>query len=106
MISSVPNDFNNSETSIICYKYNIPEVVKILLIYIPLQGMRLRVIKMLFLTLEFAILILKIFFLILTQITCLDRANLLALLYTMFRVFCHFPLLCPRSGVVLDCIDP
>ena len=38
MISSVPNDLNNSETSIICYKYNTPEVVKILLIYKPLQA--------------------------------------------------------------------
>ena len=62
VISSVPNDFNNSETSIICYKYNTPEVVKIPLIYKPLQGMRLWVMEMLFLTLEFAILILKIFF--------------------------------------------
>ena len=24
MISSIPNYFNNSETLIICYKYNIP----------------------------------------------------------------------------------
>ena len=63
MISSIPNYFNNSETPIICYKYNklirstifnlnkivtdidiesnTPENVKILIIYIPLQGMLL-----------------------------------------------------------------
>ena len=61
MISSIPNYFNNSETPIICYKYNkpirstifhfnkivpdididsnTPEIVKILIIYIPLQSM-------------------------------------------------------------------
>ena len=35
----------------------------------------------------------------------LDRASRLALLYVMFIVFCHFPVWCPGSGVVLDCID-
>ena len=66
MISSIPNYFNNSETPIICYKYNAPirstlfnfnkivtdtdidsntpEIVKILIIYIPLQSMLLQVI--------------------------------------------------------------
>ena len=66
MISSIPNYFNNSETPIICYKYNkpirstifnfnkivndldidsnTPEIVKIQIIYIPLQGMLLQVI--------------------------------------------------------------
>ena len=68
MISSIPNYFNDSETPIICYKYNKPirsticnfnkivndidldsillppEIVKILIIYIPLQGMLLQVI--------------------------------------------------------------
>ena len=61
VISSIANYFNNSETPIICYKYNkpirstifnfnevvtdidiesnTPEIVKILIIYIPLQGM-------------------------------------------------------------------
>ena len=63
MISSIPNYFNNSESPIICYKYNkpirstifnfnklltdkdidsntlSPEIVKILIIYIPVQGM-------------------------------------------------------------------
>ena len=59
VISSIPNYFNNSETPIICLKYNkpirstifkfnkivtdidsnTPEIVKIQIIYIPLQGM-------------------------------------------------------------------
>ena len=61
VISSIPYYFNNSEIPIICYKYNkpirstlsifnkivtdinkdsnTPEIVKILIIYIPLQGM-------------------------------------------------------------------
>ena len=61
VISSIPNYFNNSETPIICYKnkksirstiFNFnkivtdidkdshtPEIVKNLIIYIPLQGM-------------------------------------------------------------------
>ena len=61
VISSIPNYLKNSETPIICYKYNkpirstkfnfnktltdinidsnTPEIVKILIIYIPLQGM-------------------------------------------------------------------
>ena len=61
MISSIPSYFNNSETPMLCYKYNkpilytminfnkivtdmkidfnTPEIVKILIIYIPLQGM-------------------------------------------------------------------
>ena len=66
MSSSKTNYFKNSETPIICYKYNklirftifnfnkmvtdididsnTPEIVKILIIYIPLQGMCLQVI--------------------------------------------------------------
>ena len=40
-------------------------------------------------------------------VTCWIRTELLALLFCMwgFLVFCHFPIWCPRSGVVLDCID-
>ena len=45
-------------------------------------------------------------------VTCLERADLLALLCVMFNcVFVTFlrgilgPLWCPESGVVLDCID-
>ena len=38
--------------------------------------------------------------------TCLERANLLVFICVMFDcVFCHFPLLCLGSGMVLDCID-
>ena len=66
VISSIPNYLDNSETLIICYKYNkptrstifnfnkivtdididsnTPEIVKILIIYTPLQGMWLQVI--------------------------------------------------------------
>ena len=68
VISSIPNYLNNSETPIICYKYSKPirstifnfnkivndldidsillppEIVKIQIIYIPLQGMLLQVI--------------------------------------------------------------
>ena len=39
-------------------------------------------------------------------ITCWERADLLPPLCVLFScVFCHFPISCPRSGVVLDCID-
>ena len=38
------------------------------------------------------------------EVTCWERANLLVLLYVMFLCFCHFPLWCPGSGVVPDCI--
>ena len=38
-------------------------------------------------------------------VTCWERAYLLALLCVMFLVFCHFPIWCLRSGVVLDCIE-
>ena len=39
-------------------------------------------------------------------VTCWERADLLALLYVMFFVCLrHFPMWCPGSGVVLDCID-
>ena len=36
---------------------------------------------------------------------CWEKADLLALLYVMLFVFCHCPIRCPLSGVVLDCID-
>ena len=39
------------------------------------------------------------------MVTCWERANLLALLYLILSCFCHFPMWCPGSGVVLDCID-
>ena len=32
-----------------------------------------------------------------------ERADLLKV--TVFLFFCHFPMWCPGSGVVLDCID-
>ena len=38
-------------------------------------------------------------------VSCWERADLLALLYVMLLVFCNFPIFCPGSGVVLDCID-
>ena len=40
-------------------------------------------------------------------VTCWERAYLVALLRMMdvFVCFCHFPLWCPGSGVVFDCID-
>ena len=39
-------------------------------------------------------------------VTCWERAGLLALLSVVFCfVFCRFPVWCPGSGVVLDCID-
>ena len=40
-------------------------------------------------------------------VICWERADLLARLYLMFSfvVFCHFPIWCPGSGVVLNCID-
>ena len=38
--------------------------------------------------------------------TCLERADVLAFLYVMFLVFCHFPIRCPESGVVHDCAVP
>ena len=39
-------------------------------------------------------------------VTCWVRDSILALLCVMFYcVYCHFPMWCPGSGVVLDCID-
>ena len=36
------------------------------------------------------------------DVTCRERADLLAFLYVMFDcVFCHFPIQCPVSGVAL-----
>ena len=34
-----------------------------------------------------------------------ERADLLALVCDVFLCFYHFPMWCPGSGVVLDCID-
>ena len=39
------------------------------------------------------------------MVTCWERTGLLALLCKMFLCFCHFPMGCPGSGVVLDYID-
>ena len=39
------------------------------------------------------------------MVTCLERDDLLALLCDVFLCFCHFPIWCSGSGVVLDCID-
>ena len=36
-------------------------------------------------------------------VICMERADLLALLRVVFS--CHFPLWCPRLGVVHECID-
>ena len=40
-------------------------------------------------------------------VTCWERADIMASLYVMFFFlrFCHFPQLCPGSGVVLDSVD-
>ena len=39
-------------------------------------------------------------------VTCWERANLLAPSNVMFScVVCYFPIRCPGSGVILDCID-
>ena len=39
-------------------------------------------------------------------VTCWERAGLLAFLCVKFSCdFCHFPIWCPGSGVVLDCIN-
>ena len=38
------------------------------------------------------------------MVTCWERAELLARLFLKF-VFCHFPMWCPWSSVVLDCLD-
>ena len=37
--------------------------------------------------------------------TSWERADLLALLFVMLIVFCHFSFWCHVLGVVLDCID-
>ena len=37
--------------------------------------------------------------------TCLERADLLALVCDVELCFCHFPMLYLGSGVVLDCIN-
>ena len=34
-----------------------------------------------------------------------ERADLMALVHEIWLCFCHFPMWCPGSGVVLDCID-
>ena len=38
-------------------------------------------------------------------VTSWESADLLALVRNVFFCFCHFPIWCPRSGVVLDCIN-
>ena len=40
-------------------------------------------------------------------VICWERAYILALLYVIFSCcfFCHFPMRCHGSDVVLDCID-
>ena len=37
-------------------------------------------------------------------VTCLQRADLLALVGDIVLCFCHFPLWYPGSGVVFDCM--
>ena len=37
-------------------------------------------------------------------ITCLERADPLALVCDVLLCYCHFPVWYPGSGVVLDCI--
>ena len=37
-------------------------------------------------------------------VTCLERADVLGLVYDVLLCFCHFPMWYPGSGVVLDCI--
>ena len=34
-----------------------------------------------------------------------ERADLLALVCDVLLCFCHFPIWCPGSGVMLDCLD-
>ena len=38
-------------------------------------------------------------------VICWEGANLLAVLYVTFVCFCHFPMWCPVSIVVLDFIS-
>ena len=39
--------------------------------------------------------------------TCWERVGVLALFVCdVFLCFCHFPICCPESGVVYDCIVP
>ena len=38
-------------------------------------------------------------------VTCLEKADLLALVCDVKLCFCHFPMWYPGSGVVLECID-
>ena len=40
------------------------------------------------------------------EVACWERNDLLTFLDTMFScAFCHFPIWCPGSGIVLVCID-
>ena len=39
------------------------------------------------------------------EVTCLERADLLALVFDVLLCFCHVPMWYPGSGEVLDCID-
>ena len=59
----------------------------------------------LFCYLCFVFVMLSCLFIAVNAVTCWERANLLALLCVMCPCFCHFPMWCPGSGVVLDCID-
>ena len=38
-------------------------------------------------------------------VTCWERTNLLALMFDVLLCFCHLPVWCPVSGMVLYCID-
>ena len=38
-------------------------------------------------------------------VTCLERADLLALVCDVWLCFCYFPIWYPETGLVLDCID-
>ena len=37
--------------------------------------------------------------------TCLERADILTIVCDVFLRICHFPIWCPGSGVVFDCIN-
>ena len=38
-------------------------------------------------------------------VTCWERSDLLNLVCDVWLYFGHFPMWCPGSGVVLDCVD-
>ena len=39
------------------------------------------------------------------SVPCLERDDLLALLYVVFLCFCHIPIWCPGSEWAFDCFD-